>query len=251
MKLFIPLARNPTSMDHATSPLDWDCLLHEVIHLYRDADPAHDFSHILRVCHNAEVIGAKEGADMEILLMAALLHDAGAGSKSLNSDQAWPAAVHLARDFLTRKGWKEEAQEQVLYAVKVHRYSMGILPETLEARILQDADRLDALGAVGIARVFLTGGDLKRRLYHPDDPFCKHRGPDDREWNLDHFYQKLLLLKDGMHTTTAREMAGRRTELMRRYLAELQREIEGWDWSEEEMVPDGGENDGTIGPARR
>ena len=86
-----------------------------------------------------------------------------------------------------------------------------LFPTTLEARILQDADRLDALGAIGIARVFMTGGTLGRALYDPIDPFCKNREPDDKKWNLDHFYRKLLKLESGMHTKTARR-AGRQKD---------------------------------------
>ena len=107
--------------------------------------------------------------------------------------------------FLESIGLEEEAREKVHYAVDVHRFSKGIVPVTLEARVLQDADRLDALGAIGIARVFLTGGTLGRELYHPDDPFCRAREPDDKKWNLDHFYKKLLKLELGMHTKSAKK----------------------------------------------
>ncbi|NYT01764.1 MAG: phosphohydrolase, partial [Methanosarcinales archaeon] len=88
-------------------------------------------------------------------------------------------------------------------------------------------DRLDAMGAIGIARVFTVGGSLGRKMYDPHDPFCTAREPDDGRWNLDHFYRKLLKLGAGMHTGTARNMAGRREAVMREYLAQLQREIEG------------------------
>jgi uncharacterized protein len=127
--------------------------------------------------------------------------------------------------FLESIGLEEEAKEKVLYAIDVHRFSKRIVPVTLEARILQDADRLDALGAVGIARVFLTGGTLGRELYHPDDPFCRAREPDDGRWNLDHFYRKLLKLELGMHTESAKKLAVARTAVLRRYLLDLEEEI--------------------------
>jgi uncharacterized protein len=123
----------------------------------------------------------------------------------------------------------------VLYAVEVHRFSKGIVPAKLEARILQDADRLDALGAIGIARVFLTGGVLGRALYNPVDPFCRSREPDDKRWNLDHFFRKLLKLESGMHTRTARKLAARRADVLKRYLSDLQREI-GEEMEEEETA---------------
>jgi len=97
-----------------------------------------------------------------------------------------------------------------------------IVPETLEATILQDADRLDALGAVGIALVFMTGGALWRGFYSQADPFCNYREPDDSQWNLDHFFRKLLKLESGMHTGTAREAARKRTAVLRNYLARYQ-----------------------------
>lgn len=204
-------------------------LLEEVERIYDGADPAHDFSHILRVYCNAKKIGQAEGADMQVLLLAALLHDALEGSKnpcrSLIDLDKKSRRWETVNGFLDRIGLSEEKKEQVLYAVAVHRFSLGIKPETLEAKILQDADRLDALGAVGIARTFMTGGTLNRAFYCPKDPFCKAREPDDRKWNLDHFYRKLLRLGSEMHTRTGKEMAGRRAEVLHRYLLDLEEEI--------------------------
>jgi uncharacterized protein len=195
--------------------------------MYQGADPAHDFSHILRVYKNARIIGQKEGADMQVLLLATLLHDVGSEKKHTiehgESDGLGRKAVVA---FLDSIGLDEVVREKVQYAIDVHRFSKGIVPVTLEARILQDADRLDALGAVGIARVFLTGGTLGRELYHPDDPFCRAREPDDGRWNLDHFYRKLLKLELGMHTESAKKLAVARTAVLRRYLLDLEGEIE-------------------------
>ncbi len=211
--------------------LDYGHLLEEVRPLYEEADSAHDLSHIMRVCRNARIIGEQEGADMHVLLLAALLHDAGADSdsKGAKGDKAVSISLSLkiAEDFLIRKGISEEVRKSVLYAIEVHSFSRGIAPATLEAKVLQDADRLDAMGAIGIARVFLTGGSLKRDLYNPKDPFCRDREPDDERWNLDHFYRKLLKLESGMHTKTARALARERSVVMKRYLADLEKEIEG------------------------
>jgi uncharacterized protein len=209
--------------------LDDDRLLEEVKPLYEEADPAHDFSHILRVCRNANFIGEREGADMQVLLLAALLHDAGSGSKLAYEAKAESVSqcLKIAEIFLIKKSIVKDVRKKVLYAIEVHSFSRGIVPATLEARILQDADRLDAMGAIGIARVFLTGGSLKRELYNPKDPFCRDREPDDARWNLDHFYRKLLKLEPGMHTETARALAKERSTVMKRYLSDLQKEIEG------------------------
>ena len=206
--------------------LDLNAHLDDIRLLYHGADPAHDFSHILRVSRNARIIGLQEGADMLVLMLASLLHDAGSGKKgNLAEDDCSLLGRGAVQAFLVRIGLDEERTRKVLYAVEVHRYSRGIVPVTLEARILQDADRLDAIGAIGIARVFLTGGVLRRDLYHPQDPFCRKREPDDGRWNLDHFYKKLLRLESGMHTESARRLAVKRTAVLKKFLSDLEEEI--------------------------
>lgn len=219
-------AESPSTM-HSQKDFDAGFLLDQIRPLYEDKDPAHDFTHIMRVYQNAKDIGMREGGDLQILLLAALLHDAGSGAKlSLVSGET-DATNSVIEDFLEKTCLPKDVKEKVLYAVEVHRFSRGIVPITREAKILQDADRLDALGAVGIARVFMTGGGLGRRMYNPEDPFCRSREPDDKMWNLDHFFSKLLRLESGMHTETARAMAARRAEVLKRYLLDLQRELEG------------------------
>jgi uncharacterized protein len=202
-------------------------LVKEIRPLYQGSDPAHDFSHIMRVYQNAMLIGEREKADMNVLVLAALLHDAGSGSKKERGNDSGQNSLRIAEDFLIARDIPEDVRQKAMYAIKVHSFRKGIVPVTLEAKILQDADRLDAMGAIGIARVFLTGGSLGRPLYNPDDPFCRNREPDDGEWNLDHFYRKLLKLESGMNTETARRLARKRGIVMKRYLLDLQEEIEG------------------------
>ena len=210
-------------VSHEFDPESWISVIRS---MYRGADPAHDFSHILRVYKNARIIGQKEGADIQVLLFAALLHDVDSEKKHTSKQgESKGLGKKSVEAFLESIGLDEVVREKVLYAVDVHRFSKGIVPVTLEARILQDADRLDALGAIGIARVFLTGGTLGRELYHPDDPFCRSREPDDGKWNLDHFYRKLLKLELGMHTESAKKLAAARTAVLRRYLLDLEEEI--------------------------
>jgi uncharacterized protein len=200
--------------------------LEEIKVMYESADPAHDFSHILRVYRSAKEIGEAEGADMQVLLYAALLHDAGAESKhSGASAESDALRLRIAEEFLEKKNLPEDLRNKILYAIEVHRFSKGIVPATKEAKILQDADRLDAMGAIGIARVFMTGGAMGRKFYSPEDPFCNKRSPDDKMWNLDHFYRKILKLESGMHTETARTIAIRRAAVLKRYLGDLQKEI--------------------------
>ena len=213
-------------MKYPDDPFDKNSLLEEIMPLYDGKDPAHDFSHALRVCRNARLIGEKEGADMQVVTLAALLHDAGSGSKLREkSAESEARKLAIAEEFLKKRDLSEDVIKRVLYAVEVHSFSKGIEPATLEAKVLQDADRLDAIGAIGIARVFLTGGALGRDLYNPEDPFCRVREPDDGRWNLDHFYRKLLKLEEGMHTETGKRLAQRRGTVLRRYLADLEEEI--------------------------
>ena len=190
-------------------------------------DPAHDFQHIMRVYKNAELIGKKEGADMEVLLPAALLHDLivypkGSAKTSKSADDS----ADLAEKWLQSYGYPQEKIERISYCIRTHSYSKRLVPATLEGKILQDADRLDALGAIGIARTFSVGGSEKRQFYNPTDPFRKSRRElDDREWTLDHFQTKLLRLKKSMHTRTAREIAKERAEFMELFIRRLQKEI--------------------------
>lgn len=190
-------------------------------------DPGHDFEHIMRVYKNAELIGRKEGADMQILLSAALLHDLvvypkGSSKRSKSSDDS----ADQAEKILKKSGWPKDRIDRVSYCVRTHSYSKGIRPATLEGRILQDADRLDAIGAIGVARTFSVGGSENRKFYNPDDPFCRSgREPQDRQWTLDHFSAKLLKLHRTMHTRTAKEMAKKRTRFMKEFLKQMAKEI--------------------------
>jgi uncharacterized protein len=108
----------------------------------------------------------------------------------------------------------------------VHNYIKRVVPASVEARILQDADRLDALGAIGIARTFSVGGSENRTLYNPDDPFCRlNRNLDDKQWTLDHFQTKLLKLQGSMHTETAKKIARERTRFIILFMRQMQKEI--------------------------
>jgi len=180
---------------------------------------AHDFSHTIRVFHLSEKIGREENADMEILLTSALLHDIGrsqAGDHAENS-------IKIAEKILKELNFLEEKTEKIIYAISVHRYTKGKIPETLEAKILQDADRIDALGAVGIMRTFAYGN---RNLYNTCDPFFEtKRELNDKCYALDHFYKKLLKLPKLMHTKTGKKIAKEREKFMLKFLDELRKEI--------------------------
>ena len=199
----------------------------KVIKLLDGRDSAHDFQHIKRVYKNAEVIGRREGADMKILLPAALLHDLVVYPKgSAKTSKSADDSADMAEKLLKSYRYPQDEIDKICYCIRTHSYSKRLVPATLEAKILQDADRLDALGAIGIARTFSVGGSERRSFYNPDDPFWKSsRELDDREWTLDHFRTKLLKLKDSMHTKTAKEMAQERARFMELFIKQLQKEL--------------------------
>lgn len=189
-------------------------------------DAAHDIAHIKRVVKNAKSILDNESADEQIVMAAAWLHDCVILSKNHpDRKKASTLAAEKAAEFLGSVVYPSNKIPAVAHAIEAHSYSGGIAPNTLEAKIVQDADRLDALGAIGIARCFSVGGELKRPIYHPDDPFATSREPDDSVWILDHFYEKLFRLPDLLTTVTAKNLAKDRVEYMRSFLKQLSIEV--------------------------
>jgi uncharacterized protein len=190
-------------------------------------EPAHDFQHIMRVYKNAKLIGQLEGANMEILLLAVLLHDLVVYPKgSARSSRSSEDSADFAENILQGYGYSKDKINRISYCIRMHSYSKRLVPASLEGRILQDADRLDALGAIGIARTFSVGGLEKRSFYNADDPFYRSsRKLDDKQWTLDHFQRKLLKLKHLMHTRTAKKIAQERTKFMMLFIKQLKMEI--------------------------
>lgn len=190
------------------------------------SDPAHDLAHIHRVVANARRLAAAEGADMAVVLPAAWLHDCVIVPKhSPQRSQASRLAAERAGRYLREAGYPPDLIPAIEHAIAAHSFSASIPPETLEASVVQDADRLDALGAIGIARTLMLGGVMGKPLYDPAEPLPERRQPDDRENVIDHFYVKLLTLAGRMHTAAGRREGERRTRLMRVYLEELGREL--------------------------
>ena len=195
-------------------------------------DGAHDLAHIRRVWANARRIAAEEGGDREVLAAAVLLHDCVHVEKSAPlRSQASRLAAERAAVILGGRGWAPAVVAQVAHAIAAHSFSAGITPETLEARVLQDADRLDAIGHIGIARCFYTGGRMGSALYHPEDPAARARGLDDRAYALDHFRTKLLNLADGFQTPAGARMAVERTAVLARFVEGFEAEI-AWHGSD-------------------
>lgn len=180
-------------------------------HAADTTDGSHDLVHILRVFRNALRIHAGEGGDVEVLVAAVLLHDCVAVEKnSLLRAQASRLAAEKASGVLRGLGWAEDKIAAVAHAILTHSFSANIPTETLEAKILQDADRLDAIGVVGAARCFYVAGRLNSALYDPVDPHADHRPLDDKAFSLDHFPAKLFKLADGFQTATGASLARER-----------------------------------------
>jgi uncharacterized protein len=191
-------------------------------------DPAHGWEHVDRVYKLALQIAEQEGADRFIVGMAALMHDLGRTAGQHTAGHHADISVTLASELLASHTLPAHMQEAILHAIAAHSYSRGVEPLTLEARVVRDADRLDALGAIGILRWAITGAvrrTSQTRSYHPTDPFAKKHTPDDHTYMLDHFFAKLLKLSETMTTQTGRALAEQRTTFMYSYLDELKKEL--------------------------
>jgi uncharacterized protein len=189
-------------------------------------DPAHDYSHIMRVYKNAQKISKHEKANQRLVLAAVLLHDIVQFPKSdPRSKTSSEKSAVLAQKILKKYDFSDPEIAIICDAIRDHSYSRGKIPKTIEGKILQDADRLDAIGAIGIARTFSVGGSEQRPIYNESDPFCHARKPNDHLWTIDHFYKKLLLLEKKMNTKFAKKEAKKRTKLMINFLSNLRQEI--------------------------
>lgn len=191
------------------------------------ADGAHDLGHLARVWANARSIGLdEEGVDWPVLEAAVWFHDlVNLPKDSPDRARASTLSAAAAVDFLRGDGFPEEKLAAVAHAIAAHCFSAGITPETVEARILQDADRLEALGAVGLARMFLIAGRMGGGIVDMADPMALHRPLDDKRFALDHLEVKLLGLPATMQTRAGRAMAEERAEWMMSFRTRLLAEI--------------------------
>lgn len=191
-----------------------------------DNDSAHDFEHIMRVYKNAEKMCKKEKANEKLVLTAALLHDIVSYPKSdKRSKKSSLESANKSKLILKKYDFSKQEIIIISDAIRDHSFSQNKIPTTIEGKILQDADRLDALGAIGIARAFATAGSLKRPFYNIEDPFCNTRKPNDKTWTVDHFYQKLLKLESKMNTKSGKTEAAKRTRILKEFLKQLKQEI--------------------------
>ncbi len=201
-------------------------IYNEVKKWMRKNDPAHDFEHVLRVYETAKMICTEEKANKKLVLYSVLLHDIAAFPKNdKRSKISSTKSSKEAKKILKKFSFPDEEIKIISNAIEDHSFSKHKKPTSLEGKILQDADRLDAIGAIGIARTFAVGGSENRPFYKKSDPFCSIRNPNDQNWTLDHFYKKLLVIESKMNTKSGKKEAKRRTKILRRFLTDLKREI--------------------------
>ena len=192
-----------------------------ITELFKGESSGHDLYHSIRVHNNAAAIQRKEGGDLSIIRLAALLHDCDDRKLFHTVDNA------NARRFMNEHDIDADTQERICHIIFQISFKGkdSVVPDSLEGKIVQDADRLDALGAIGIGRAFAYGGKAGRMMHIPDEEHKKDMSEDEYFSNegttINHFYEKLLLLKDMMNTPTAKQIAESRHKYMEGFLKEF------------------------------
>ncbi|MGV8086668.1 MAG: HD domain-containing protein [Candidatus Woesearchaeota archaeon] len=194
-------------------------------------DVSHDFEHALRVLSNAEAISKEEGGDLDIIIPASLFHDAKVYPKNHpDRYKSQKESSIIAGNILYPLYLEEKIEKKIPYIQKCIlecSFSKGIMPESWESKILQDADGLEVTGAIAIMRTYSSTGQMKRPFYNSLDPFCDNRKPDASLFALDLFYERLLKVTERMHTKTAKNIAKRREKFLLNFLEEFKLELEG------------------------
>lgn len=187
----------------------WHPRLTSIASAALDADGAHDLNHLHRVWRNAAIMLEQyRNADALVVMAAAYLHDlVNLPKNHPERHLASRQAAVLARTELMRHGFPADKLAGVAHAIETHSFSAALRPSTIEANIVQDADRIDALGAVGLARLFYTAGRMGSALAHDSDPMALQRDFDDRAYALDHIENKLATLPGKMQTDAGKTLA--------------------------------------------
>ncbi|MGI3036772.1 HD domain-containing protein [Vibrio diabolicus] len=189
-------------------------------------DAAHDISHVQRVVNTAKKLAMEEGADLSIVLPAAYLHDCFTYPKDHpNRKQSSIIAAKKAVAFLESIDYPQQYHDAIAHAIEAHSFSANIRPNTLEAKVVQDADRLDALGAIGVTRCIQVSTEFDAQLYDDKDIFAQQRELDDKQFTLDHFQTKLFKIAETMNTESARREAQKRKAFMQAYIEQLHDEV--------------------------
>lgn len=189
-------------------------------------DAAHDIKHVKRVVKTAKQLCDEENADIAIVLPAAYLHDCFTYPKDHpNRKQSSAIAAKKAIAYLESIQYPQHYHDAIAHAIEAHSFSASIRPNTLEAQIVQDADRLDALGAIGVTRCIQVSTHFNAQLYNDNDMFAKERELNDKQFTVDHFQTKLFKIVDTMNTESAKLEANKRKAFMQTYLKQLHDEV--------------------------
>lgn len=213
-----------------SSAPEWASQFERILQDRPDDDGSHDIAHVRRVWRLTQDIAAYEGGDLEILVAAAWFHDlVNLPKGSAQRTQASALSAEASRPILQACGFPDSKLDAVYHAIEAHSFSANRSANTLEARILQDADRLDALGAIGIARSFYVAGRMGSKLFDAQDPLACNRELNDRAFALDHFEAKLYRVAETLNTTGAQRIAVERVSVMRAFVRSLMAEIQPED----------------------
>ena len=189
-------------------------------------DSGHDLAHIRRVVANALHLAAAECASLDVVLPSAWLHDlVNLQKDDPRRSEASRLAAEEAVNFLREIGYPGEFLPDIAHAIEAHSFSANIEPRTLEAKVVQDADRLDALGAIGIARCFATSSAMRQAFYCEADPFAENRQLDDTKYALDHFEIKLFPVVASLKTEAGRREGRKRALFLYDFLTQFKSEL--------------------------
>ena len=216
--------------------LHYPVIEHEAQQAFLSSPPTHDFSHTQRVLKLCLRIGREEGADLEILYAAALLHDIARDHGDARGECHARLSAEQALPILEKAGFPPEKRDSVIHCIATHRFRSDNPPLSLEAKILYDCDKLDAIGAIGICRAYAYCGENGQRLYGPFPPHLENpRNLGTIAKVTDHlnhtpvleFSLKLSRIKDKLFTPSARRLADKRHEFMLHFFDRLKEEVEG------------------------
>ncbi len=211
---------------------NWENIFIQYLNDHPTADKSHDVDHSRRVWSVASKLASVtkshsgEETDLYIILAAAYLHDIVSYPKNHpNRALSSKDSAIKAEQILTELSFPCEKISAVKHCIEAHSFSANIEPQTIEAKIVQDADRMEGLGAIGLARTFYVGGQLGIKLFDQNDPLGTNRILDDKEYSLDHFALKLFKLPDLMKTQAGKQEAQKRVKVLKRYVDDLLSEI--------------------------
>ncbi|EGR0395364.1 HD domain-containing protein [Vibrio parahaemolyticus] len=209
-----------------TSLSQFEPLFLEFMQQEMQVDAAHDIEHVKRVVKTAKQLCDEENADIAIVLPAAYFHDCFTYPKDHpNRKQSSAIAAKKAIAYLESIQYPQHYHDAIAHAIEAHSFSANIRPNTLEAQIVQDADRLDALGAIGVTRCIQVSTHFNAQLYNDNDMFAKERELNDKQFTVDHFQTKLFKIVDTMNTESAKLEANKRKAFMQTYLEQLHDEV--------------------------